>query len=381
MMKNLFVALLVVLLLIPCAAAYGVTFYNPAWNPQDGKIFDVVEPDKPYVFDVKNEDIAITKITFTISREAQNGGITVYNLQTIPESLPEVPENDSYEFNELKYSGFVPHDTKEFLYEFKVAKGWLENYSVPRNTISLHAYNRIQEVWEALPTKIIGEDGSFVQYSGEVTGVHYLLVGKSQSGQVAEQLVELEEEKPKEKVEEKQEPLAGDIDMSSEVTPVQLGERAPSPQPAPSAQPVPQPAPGSDDEDGFKFLGALILLVVIVLGLIIYLVFGKKTIGSTVDRELNNYIRESLKRGKAKEDVRNRLLDVGWHPERIDKALARHKGVAVEAAKEAAKESVKSGEPVKSGSIAQAKAIAAQQKKLSAPRKRPVAKKVKSKKK
>ena len=36
--------LLIFLLLLPFAAAYGVTFYSPSWNPQYGKVFDVVEP-------------------------------------------------------------------------------------------------------------------------------------------------------------------------------------------------------------------------------------------------------------------------------------------------------------------------------------------------
>jgi hypothetical protein len=56
----------------------------------------------------------------------------------------------------------------------------------------------------------------------------------------------------------------------------------------------------------------------------LYFIFGGKGSPSGVDKELHNYIGESLKRGKTKEEIRSRLLEVGWHHERVEKALSKH---------------------------------------------------------
>lgn len=367
MMRNLFAALLLILVLAPCAAAYGVTFYNPAWNPQDGMIFEKVDPDTPFTFNVKNDDIAITKITFTINREAKNAGVTVYNLKATPDFLPEVPENDSYEFNELKYSGFVPHDTTRFVYEFKVKKGWLENMSVSRDTVALHSYDSVLELWETLQTKIINEDASYVFYTAEQDrGVHYLFIGKARSGETAEALVELEEEPAEEEVEAPAEGEVEDMGVPSEITPVDLTKKPAPAQPSVPAQPE-QVMPGTAEEgDNYTFVVTLSIILIVIIILVVYIIFGKKKGRYSVDKELSSYIDESLKRGKSKEEIKTRLLEVGWHHERVDKALARHKQIKTKPEHKPKPEpeyepKIGSSESM---SLAEAKAIAEKQKKL-----------------
>jgi PGF-pre-PGF domain-containing protein len=312
------VIVLLALLAAPFAAAYGVTFYNPAWNPQYGKVFELVEANKAYSFDIKNPDIAITKITFTISREVKSGGITVYYLKSKPSSLPDVPENDTYQLNELKYVGFVPYDTTKVVYDFKVPKGWLENMSVARDMISLQAYNSMTDAWETIKTSITGEDSDFVLYRAEGKGVHYLLVGKSQSGAVAEAPVQKQVE---ENVEEPKVETPAEVPVTK-VEPVKEQPVAvtPVPQVPSTAPPATGPAPANT-----RLFGTVILLALAVMVVIIYLVFSRKSSGSSVDKELHNYIGESLKRGKTKDEVKHRLLEVGWHHERVEKALSKHK--------------------------------------------------------
>ena len=313
--------LLLLLLAVPLAAAYGVTFYNPAWNPQDGKVFETVEAGMPYTLDVKVENIAITKIVFTINRTVNNGGITVYHLLSPPKAVPEVPENDSYEFNELKYAGFVPFDTTNLIYQFKVSKGWLENNSVSRDSIVLHAYNRFTDAWDELPTKMTGDDDSFVRYRADGKGVHYLLIGKSQSGAKAESVIA--PEKP-----EYSQAAANEVkEELSEVEKVKPSQQ-PSPQPvvqpaAPAPQPVAQPGQPAVTS-GSTALGGIFIIAIIVVIVILYFIFGRQGSAASVDKELHNYIDESLKRGKTKDEVKHRLLEVGWHHERVEKALSKH---------------------------------------------------------
>lgn len=340
-MRKSLLALLFVMLLAPMASAYGVTFYSPTMNPQYGLIFEKVIPDKPYVVEnTKDKDVAITKMTFFINREASNAGITVYHLLVAPDALPYVPVNDSYEVDELKYSGFVPHDTTKLVYEFRVAKDWLENMSVARNHVVLHAYEQTTESWDEIKTEITGDDDDYVYFKASGIGYHYLMIGRSQSGseaaanEVKTEVKKVEEPssaQPAAQTSSKTEPAEPkeQVDMTTNVEQVRL-DTTPTPvsteiaaAPATTGPAVSQAAPKEDRSTG---IWVLIVLAVIIAAVVIYLVAGKRTMGSSVDKELNNYITESLKRGKTKEEVRRRLLDVGWHQDRVEKALAKHKG-------------------------------------------------------
>jgi PGF-pre-PGF domain-containing protein len=313
---------------MPFAAAYGVTFYSPQRNAQEGKVFDMVEASKPYVIELKNPDIAITKLIFTINRSASNAGITVYHLGTIPQTLPVVAENDSYQVDELKYVGFVPFDTTRVVYDFKVAKGWLENMSVSRESIALHVYDQSTNSWQVIGTKITKDDSDYVYYSAEAKGFHYLLIGKSQTGALAASEV-VPEEKVTVKSEEVPETQVTKVELNkpvepaapvpdTQVTKVDLNKPV---QPAAPAQPV---AESSVSNNGL-FTGGVVILAIAILAVVLYFIFGTRPVVSTVDKELNNYIKESLTRGKTKEEVRNRLLEVGWHHERVDKVMSKHK--------------------------------------------------------
>jgi PGF-pre-PGF domain-containing protein len=318
--------MLFVLLLAPFAAAYGVTFYSPRMNPQYGKVYELVEPGEQYtVENTKDKDVAITKLTFTIDREAKNGGITIYHhLSAPPTDLPAVPENDTYELNELKYSGFVPHDTTSVVYEFRVAKSWLMNMSVPRNAIMLHFFNSKTDSWDELPTDMTSEDNDYVYFRAKGIGYHYLLIGKSQTGtEAASKLVETDVEKQDEP-KKASTALESEFDVTSGITPTPAAPAQPAVAPAPSG---PAKTVSEEDAEGSdsKLVGALILIAIAVIVLIIYLVFGKKKLSYSVDKELHNYIKESMNRGRSKEEVRQRLLDVGWHTDRVDKALTKYK--------------------------------------------------------
>ena len=332
MKKSVTLLLLSILLMIPCAFAYGVTFYNPPMNPQFGRVYDFLYENTPYEIKIDKSDIAITNIEFIISRDVQNGGITVYNLFSTPDFFPEVPTEDSYEINEVKYSGFVPFDVKSFVYNFKVKKDWVKNQSFSRLAISLHIYDRVLEQWEVVPTEITGEDDSFVFFKAKAKAVHYLFIGKSLSDDT-EYPAEPEEIEEIEQVAESEEKEVVTSDVSdileSEITPVKLGEQVEpfvsQPSEAETAKTQETQKPASVEEPKEKKLtAAFIFILLIIILVVVYVVFGKKKGKTSVDKELQNYIKESLSRGKSKTEVRKRLFDVGWHPDRIDKALAKH---------------------------------------------------------
>ena len=177
MKRSVILAVFLLLIAVPFVAAYGVTFHNPAWNPQDGKVYESVNANEPYELVVRTPDIAITKIIFYVNDDFNNAGITVYHLKSVPDDLPDTPENTTYEVNELKYTGFVPHQTVNFVYYFKVNKTWLEQNSVSRNSITLHYFDYPTDSWKVLKTDVKEDDADFVYFKAEYKGVHYLYIG------------------------------------------------------------------------------------------------------------------------------------------------------------------------------------------------------------
>lgn len=340
-------------ILAPFACAYGVTFYNPSYKQQFGMVFEKIDAGTLYDFDVKNDALGITGISFRISRDVQGGGITIYKLLSSPEDLPEV--FDVYEFDELKYTGFVPHDTESFDYQFRVSKSWLENSSVNRNAVALHGFDRVALTWVVFSSDVVREDDGFVYFTAKGQAVHYLFIGKSlqpiqttpstdSENATAEPVAE--SKKPEatvivkaepaktESSETEQEPASDDAQTAEEqttvveqvVAPVVIDSSVKPVQPEPVRQmPVSEAVTGDA-----RFFGVFILVAIAVVIVLVYLVFGRGIGRSSVDKELHNYIKESLKRGKSKDDVRKRLLEVGWHSERVEKALSKHKEKHVE---------------------------------------------------
>ena len=318
-----FILLIAIILAAPFA--YGMVFYSPQMNPHGGTVYDVVEANTPYVVDVKNPYVAVSKITFIINRSASNAGITVYELKTLDKFMPNVSVDEAYAFLELKYSGFVPFDTKSLVYEFKVEKSWLENMSISRDKIQLHLFDESVNAWEGISTKIVGDNDTYVLYAAEGKGAHYIMIGKSPSGAVSTAIAPEQPKQPVEVVNVEKSEVSNEVVAESKVTPAPIAQPAPV-QPTVQKQEAPavvtQTTPAMNSSEYFGIFAVTVLVIVIF---VVYIIFSKKPSVSAVDRELHNYIKESLARGKTKDEVRHRLLEVGWHHERVDKAMAKHK--------------------------------------------------------
>jgi PGF-pre-PGF domain-containing protein len=351
--------LVLLMLLAPSALAYGVVFYNPAWNQQDGKVFDVIYGSMVYEFQIKNSEIAVTSLAFKLNKTTYNAGITVYKLNSLPDFLPAVNEGTAYEFNELRYVGFVPFHVIEMTYDFKVSKDWLKNNSASSQNIILHSFNRVLNVWDALPTDIIKEDDSFVFFKSAGKAAHYFFVGLDQSlnktlktpvtslseatsaleeAEVPSETGNNEEEQPAPipaVSEEPEQPLEGEekeIVELSEVTPVILETKSPesvidlNPQlntEQPDMQTQPTSENASNNSSGFLIF--LVVLAVVVVLILVYVVFGERPLSFSIKKELDNYVKESMKRGKSEDEIRKRLLEVGWHQDRVNRALLRYR--------------------------------------------------------
>jgi PGF-pre-PGF domain-containing protein len=345
--------LLLVLVLSPLASAYGVTFYSPEQSEHYGKVYDVLESEKLYSFSNKNAAVAITQLSFRLNRDAENGGITIYNLNNQPKNTPEIA--DAFEFIELKYTGFVPHDTSRMDYGFKIAKPFFDTVTYKPADVALFVFREDIVSWVALPTLKTSEDDDYVYYTAFDKGVHYLYIGRNDglvgskdvtSDEIPVESVvsETEPEKTTPTVESAVEKPVGQVVEEPKVeveepsvveepkvevkeTPVVVEEKSQETKPAVESPKILNL--GSTTVQETKPVKAspivfVVMLAIIVSIVVLYFVFGGQK-QSQVDKELHTYIKESLKRGRTHEDVKKRLAEVGWQHDRIDAALAKHK--------------------------------------------------------
>lgn len=321
-MKKLACLLFSMLLLMPFAMAYGVTFYNPGMNPQDGKLLEKVFAGKSYTIELDADDLAITSISFKVNKNSTTAGITAYNLKSIPTFFPEV--NNAYEYNELKYNGFATHNVDRLTFEFNIPKEWLTENGVSRDTVRYHWHNEMVDAWDELPTEITGEDDTHVFYKAHFNdGARYFVIAQAQD-EVAMETPEVEVVKET-TPEVKEEPVAPVVEPKEEEVEVKTQSLQTS-VPAAPVEPQSTPEPVAQDEDVKSKLNYLFYVFLAVLAvLVIYWFYSRTPVKPGVDKEIYRYIKESKRHGKSHSEIKKRLLDVGWHPDRVDKALAKHK--------------------------------------------------------
>jgi PGF-pre-PGF domain-containing protein len=313
------IALILVLLLVPIAEGYGVVFKSPQMNPQFGKVFESLDSGKMYTLDIKNDAMDVRSLSFTISQNATNAGLTVYTLLSKPASLPDLGDA-TYSYLSLDYIGFASFSVSSVSFSYRVPKVWLESNTVPRNQVGM-SYLSKGGIWTEIPTKITDEYDDYVTYSsGGPVQARYFAIGKAGTStvDVSTPVVEVSEELKGD---------AGPVDvvMESPVEKVNLAEKKVAPaktQNVDTAVPVVADTGGEKTGSGSSLMIVFILVLILVVTVLGFVFWPGK---GGVDRELSNYISESMKRGKTKEEVRDRLLEVGWHPDRIDKALYKNK--------------------------------------------------------
>ncbi len=303
--------LLLTIFLLPLVSAYGVTFYNPAWNPSDGKLFETIDAGKTYITQLEAEGLAVTSVSFSANKDAKTAGVSVHNMKSTPDFYPEVTNNMTYQFIEVKPNGFATHEMTKLALEFQVEKSWLLNNTIPQTGMVLYFWNSRMDVWEELPTKIESEDDNIVVYSAMTTDPSkYYLIAKSESAPLEEVKETVTDESGDNDVEQ--------IDFSKDDKPITTS--------LPSTDTIGNPeelVETEEKESSLKYLFYVGLFALIAF--IVYFVATSPKNNTGVDKEISRYIKESKRHGKSKDEIKKRLLKVGWHPNRVKTAMDKHK--------------------------------------------------------
>ncbi|MDP3698871.1 MAG: PGF-pre-PGF domain-containing protein, partial [Nanoarchaeota archaeon] len=145
--------------------------------------------------EVKDKEIGITEISFTVSEEAYDVTLRVAKISYLPSSVSTF---DGYAYQKLDIStesALAKDIFTEATIKFKVEKAWLADNQIAKEEVALYHY--VNDKWITLPTKVGKDDNKYVYYSSKTPSFSYFVIGKKSSKEVlVKEPVEMPKEPP-----------------------------------------------------------------------------------------------------------------------------------------------------------------------------------------
>jgi len=282
---------------------------------------------------VDDVDIPVTLLKVTVKDEISQLELDVSELTSKPSSPSELPRK-AYKYLKIDATGLSDDQIKEAKVRFRVEKSWFAETGFDFNDIVLSRWHN--SAWNELSTHMTSQDGSYVYYEADVPGFSYFAITvKSDANEPgaeseSETAAESEQGVPE-----------------AEATPAEPEEAPPS-EPSQKEKTTTEQKQRSEQKEkaatSWSWIFFWLLLIIVVF--VILLVFlpkggegnilgrlkrglsftskpsGPKTgrnnnkrdagISSDSSEELESYIRQSLKSGRNKAEIKEILLDAGW---------------------------------------------------------------------
>ena len=122
-----------------------------------------------------SEETSIYSVDFTPSTDLGEVTLSITKLEGKPEEIIEKPtiiNQTIYVYLDIKLisdDGYVGEDkTESMKFEFKVAKTWINENNIDKETVILKRYH---DEWQNLTTTYLSEDDTYVYYEAETPGL------------------------------------------------------------------------------------------------------------------------------------------------------------------------------------------------------------------
>ncbi len=183
--------------------------------------FNIITVGEETTMKVNSENMAITKNTFKLNKQAQKATVTIRKVENKTE-LPKELEN-AYEYMEITLDNILSEDVDGATLEFKVSNTWLTQNNI--ESISLMRYTGS---WTELPTQLISSDENYSHYRSETPGFSFFaVVGKASPQERSTQQIAEETTETVQVAEEIQQPQAEET-AGETVTPLLQTPEQPS---------------------------------------------------------------------------------------------------------------------------------------------------------
>ncbi|MBI2549089.1 PGF-pre-PGF domain-containing protein [Candidatus Woesearchaeota archaeon] len=147
-------------------------------NTSGEKKWDSVTAEQLAIWTIKDVDIEVTQLEFTLLENKTNVSVKIAKLSSAPTTL--LPsERVVYQYVEVTPSNIEEGQLTNAKIRFKVNLSWLSEKNILENDVLLLRY--ANDVWNELPTNKTGSDTSYVYYEAETPGFSYFAIsGKEQ---------------------------------------------------------------------------------------------------------------------------------------------------------------------------------------------------------
>ncbi|MEW5896108.1 MAG: PGF-pre-PGF domain-containing protein [Nanoarchaeota archaeon] len=123
---------------------------------------------------VTNGEIGVTEVSFTVDATTYGAWLKVEKEDALPSSVGSY-SGTSYKTIKITESNIEKALKDTATINFKVAKTWLSEKGVTKESIALFRYDN--NAWEELPTTVGEDDGTYVHYSAKTAGFSYFVIG------------------------------------------------------------------------------------------------------------------------------------------------------------------------------------------------------------
>lgn len=163
------------------------------------KNFAVIPADKVIQIPIVNEFIAFTKIMIKLKKTLEKVEIKILRYNP---KIPDAPElkNAVYEYIKVEHDKIKDEDVAATTITFTVTNDWLKDKRIkPENVVLLRL---IDKEWKEMPTRKLSESGTLAAYESTFQGLsYYAIIGKETS----EEKIETKAEEKKEEAEQAEE--------------------------------------------------------------------------------------------------------------------------------------------------------------------------------
>ncbi len=193
------------------------------------KNFAIIPADKVIQIPIISEFIAFTKILIKLKKTLEKVEIKILRFNP---KIPDAPElkNAVYEYIKVEHDKIKDEDVAVTTITFTVAKDWLSDKRLKSENVVL--LRLVDKEWKEMPTSKISDSGVSVGYESTFQGLsYYAIIGK----ETKEEIIATEEQKEGTK-ETKPDEKKEDTGKKEEVKPEEKKETPPAPSTPPTVE-------------------------------------------------------------------------------------------------------------------------------------------------
>ncbi len=284
-------------------------------NPKVMHFWSSILEEGSTIMNIADEEIAFTRMIFSVNTKLYNVEIVVERLLDEPEVIPS-HSGTVYQYLQITKDNLKEEDIETVKIRFRIEREWLEQHDINPDNMALYKYTN---KWVKLPTKKLNTETNYVHYEATAPSFSLFAISSTAVAQpITPTLQPEQEEMPEDVIVETIEPT------------------------------IPKESLVGAETLKIILIATIVLVTIIVagVGFVSYKKMSKSRELTKVEQylkdfeqptielpelersarrypELESYIKECLTMEVTMANIRQNLLDVGWQEDVVDEAISK----------------------------------------------------------